>query len=295
VARFTVIFNRKAGSAADETSRRTVEASLARSALDARIVAVSGSEIEDAAEAAAAAGDALIAAGGDGTVSTVAGVAVKAGALFGVIPLGTLNHFAKDAGIPLDVDAAVDVLAAGRPVALDTATVNARTFVNNASVGVYARLVRERQIEERHGRGKWTAFAIGLARAWRTDPQITVRLIVDGTPLVRRTPFVLVGNGDYQEAGPGLGRRTSLTAGHLSIYLAPECGRFEMLRLGLRALAGRLRPDEVTLEEFRACEVTIETRARNAGVATDGELAPIDPPFTCWIRRGTLRTLLPLT
>jgi diacylglycerol kinase family enzyme len=105
---------------------------------------------------------------------------------------------------------------------------------------------------------------------------------------------VLVGNGDYQEAGPGLGRRTSLTAGHLSIYLAPECGRFEMLMLALRALAGRLPPD-VKLEEFRACEVTIEPRARTTGVATDGELVPINPPFNFWIRRGTLRTLLPLT
>ena len=255
---------------------------------------MTGPEIHDAAEAAAAAGDALIAAGGDGTVSTVAGVAVQAGAVFGVIPLGTLNHFAKDAGIPLDVDAAVQVLAAGRLVPLDTGTLNARTFVNNASVGVYARIVRERQIEEQHGHGKWTAFAIGLMRAWRTDPQITVRLIVDGTPLVRRTPFVLVGNGDYEEAGLGLGRRTSLTAGHLSIYLAPECGRLEMLMLGLRAVSGR-SPADITLEEFRACEVTIEPGAGAADVATDGELIGVSPPFTCGIRRGALRTLLPLT
>lgn len=292
MARFTVILNRKAGSAANEASRRLVEASLARAGLDARIVAVTGPEIEGAAERAAAAGDALIAAGGDGTVSTVAAVAVRAGATFGVIPLGTLNHFAKDAGIPLDVDAAVDVLAAGRLVALDTGTLNARTFVNNASVGVYARVLHEREREQQRGHRKWIAFAIGLARVWRTDPQMTVRLTVDGKPLVRRTPFVFVGNGDYQEAGLGLGRRASLTAGHLSIYLAPECGRVEMLMLALRAVAGRLPPD-MKLEELRACEVTIEPRARRAGVATDGELVPVSPPFTCGIRRGTLRTLLP--
>jgi diacylglycerol kinase family enzyme len=294
VARFTVILNRYAGSASDESARRLVEASLTRAALDARIVAVPGSEIEAAAEEAAAAGDALVAAGGDGTVSTVAGVAVKTGAVFGVIPLGTLNHFAKDAGIPLDVDSAVDVLAAGRAVALDTGALNARTFVNNASVGLYARVVHERQIEERRGHRKWIAFVIGLVRVWRIDPQITVRLMVDGRPLVRRTPFVLVGNGDYQEAGLGLGRRASLTAGHLSIYLAPECGRMEMVILALRAVAGRLTPD-VKLEELRACEVTIEPRARRAGVATDGELVALSPPFACRIQRGTLRTLLPLT
>ena len=247
---------------------------------------------EDAAEEAAAAGDALIAAGGDGTVSTVADVAVRSGATFGVIPLGTLNHFAKDAGIPLDVDAAVDVLATGRPVPLDTGSLNARTFVNNASLGLYARMVEERQAEERRGRRKWTAFSIALARVWRSIPQLTVRLTVDGRPLVRRTPLVLVGNGDYQEAGLRLGHRASLTAGHLSIYLAPECDRLEMLWLALRAIAGRF-PADIKLEEFRACEVTIEPRAGEARVATDGELAWISPPFTCRIRRGTLRTLLP--
>jgi diacylglycerol kinase family enzyme len=294
VARFTVILNRKAGSAAEETTRRAIEASLARAALDARIVPVTGPEIHDAAEAAAAAGDALIAAGGDGTVSTVAGAAVKAGATFGVIPLGTLNHFAKDAGIPLDVDAAVQMLAAGRLVALDTGTLNARTFVNNASIGLYARMVHERQAEERRGRRKWTAFAIAMARVWRSVPQITVRLTVDGRSLVRRTPFVFVGNGDYQEAGLNLGRRASLTAGHLSIYLAPECGPRDMLMLGLRAVSGRL-PADIPLEEFRACEVTIEPGARDAEIATDGELMRVRPPFTCGIRRGALRTLLPPT
>lgn len=292
MARFTVILNQKAGAAADDTARRAIEVSLKQSGLDARIVPVTGPEIQDAAEEAAAAGDTLIAAGGDGTVSTVAGVAVTSGATFGVIPLGTLNHFAKDAGIPLEVDAAVNVLATGRPVPLDIGTLNERTFVNNASVGLYARVVQERELEERRGHRKWTSFAIALARVWRSVPQMTVRLTVDGQALVRRTPFVFVGNGDYVEGGLGLGRRASLTAGHLSIYLAPECDRLDMLLLALRAVAGRTQA-EVKLEEFRACEVTIEPRARDARIARDGELLRINPPFTCGIRRGTLLTLLP--
>lgn len=292
MARFTVILNQKAGAAANDASRRLVEESLARTSLDARVVAVTGPEVQGTAEQAAASGDILVAAGGDGTVSTVAAVAVKSGTTFGVIPLGTLNHFAKDAGIPLDVDAAVDVLAAGRPVALDTGTVNARTFVNNASLGFYARLVRERQLEQRRGHGKWVAFAIGLARAVRGYRQVTVRMTIDGMAVVRRTPFVFVGNGEFVTEGLGLGRRTSLTGGRLSIYLAPECGRAEMLILVLRAIAGRLTPD-VPLEEFHAGEVTIEPRSRGAALATDGELSPSRPPFTCDICPRTLRTLLP--
>src|SRR5258708_25285737 len=168
------------------------------------MVAVTGSESQGAADKAAAAGAALVAGGGDGTVSTVAAVAVRSGATCGVIPLGTLNHFAKDAGVPFDVDAAVAAIAAGRVTALDTGELNGRTFVNNASVGFYARLVRERQLEQRRGHAKWTALAIGLARAWRRYHQITVRLPLAGKALVRRTPFRFVGNREDGAEGPGL-------------------------------------------------------------------------------------------
>jgi diacylglycerol kinase family enzyme len=288
---FTVLINTGAGSYTDE-SREKIRDAFARARLDARIVAVAGAEIHGAAEQAAQAGETLIAAGGDGSVSTVAAVAVRTGATFGVIPLGTLNHFAKDAGIPFEVDAAVAAIAAGRITALDTGELNGRTFVNNASVGFYARLVRERQLEQQRGHAKWTALAIGLVHAWRHYHQVTVRLTVDGRALVRRTPFVFVGNGEYVDEGPGLGRRTSLTRGRLWVSLAPECTRVEMLILVLRALVGRLTPD-VELEAFHAAEVTIQPRGDRGGVAMDGELVPISPPFTSAIRPRTLHTLLP--
>ena len=290
-AAVTVIVNKGSGSSTDE-SRAAIETALGRAKLHARIVAVAGPEIQGAAEKAAAAGDTLIAAGGDGTVSTVAAIAVKHRSIFGVIPLGTLNHFAKDAGIPLDIDAAVAAIAAGHTAALDTAELNGRTFVNNASVGVYANIVRERQLEQRRGLGKWPAFAIGLARAFSNYRQITVRMTVDGRPVLRRTPFVFIGNGEYIAEGPSLGRRTSLNTGHLWISLAPECSRAEMLILITRAIAGRLTPD-VKLEEFRAVELTIESRAGDAGLAMDGELVGSRPPLRCACHPGTLRTILP--
>lgn len=286
---FAVIVNKGSGSSTDE-SRAKIKNAFERTGLEARLLLVDGSRIQGTAERAAADGQTLVAAGGDGTVSTVAAVAVKTGATFGVIPLGTLNHFAKDTGIPLDIDAAVAAIADGRAVPIDTGELNARTFVNNASIGFYARLVRERQLEQRRGHRKWIALAIGLARAWNDYRQITIRMTVDGKPLVRRTPFVFIGNGEYVDEGRALGRRTSLTTGHLWIALAPECGRGEMLLLVLRAISGRLTPD-VKLEEFRAVEVTIEPGTRTAGLAMDGELVPIAPPFACESRPGTLRTL----
>ena len=285
----TVILNTAAGASTAE-SCATIAAACESAGLEARIVAVQGPQVRTAAERAAAAGDALIAAGGDGTVSTVAAVAVRTGTAFGVIPLGTLNHFAKDAGIPIDPGAALRAIAEGRVTALDTGELNARTFINNASIGFYGQVVRERQLEQRRGHRKWIAFAIGLARTWRGYRQMTVRMTVDGQPLVRRTPFVFVGNGDYVDEGPRLGRRTSLQTGSLWISLAPECSRLEMLMLVLRAIAGQLTPD-VKLEEYRAAEVTIEPRGGGSALALDGELTPAAPPFRCASRPGTLRTL----
>jgi diacylglycerol kinase family enzyme len=243
-----------------------------------------GDQLRDAASRAAA--------GGDGTVSTIAGVAAHEGCLFGVIPLGTLNHFARDAGIPLDIDAAVATLAAGAVRTLDVGEIPGRIFVNNVSLGFYARIVRERQLEQRRGHAKWTSFAIGLTRAWINYRTITVRLTVDGAAMLRRTPFVFVGNGKYEAEGADLGRRCALDGGRLSIYVAPECGRFEMLALSLRAMVGRLTPD-VKLESFVASELTIEARRGHALVAVDGELVPLGPPLTCSIRPGGLRTLTP--
>ncbi|HXT27824.1 MAG TPA: acylglycerol kinase family protein, partial [Vicinamibacterales bacterium] len=118
----TVILNSTAGSA-DGSPRSRIEQAFARAQIAAEVRTVTGPEVRAAAERAAADGSTLVAAGGDGTVSTVASVAAAAGVTFGVVPLGTLNHFAKDAGIPLDVDEAAQAIAAGFTRALDIGAV----------------------------------------------------------------------------------------------------------------------------------------------------------------------------
>lgn len=286
----TVIVNERSGSAA--TRGQALEEAVARAGLDARIVRAHGEEIVAAARRAAAARDVLVAAGGDGTVSTLAGIAVEGNLTFGVLPLGTLNHFARDAGIPSDLDEAVAVVAAGHTRDLDVGDMNGRTFLNNTSLGLYPRLVWEREAERGRGRAKWTAFAIALARTWRRYPTINVRMTIDGAPLARRTPFVFVGNGKYHAEGLDVGRRDSLEGGMLSVYLAPGVDRFEFLTLPVRALFGRLSPT-AGFESFTACEVAIDTRRRGLDVAVDGELTVVVPPVRCGSRPRALRTLVP--
>lgn len=285
----TVIVNQSSGSAAKDTE---LEPLLAGAGVQADIVRVSGGQIADAAARAADAGRVLVAAGGDGTASTVAGVASRTGATFGVIPLGTLNHFARDVGIPLDLEQAVATIAAGRTRALDVGIANDATFINNASLGLYPQLVWERQLEQRRGRRKSVAFLIALVRTWRRYPTVAVHMTVDNAALVRRTPFIFIGNGEYRAEGVGLGTRASLNGATLSAYLAPGVGRLEFLELPVRALRGQLR-NHVKFEFLRACDIRIETAHARLQVALDGELKSMENPLRCSIRRAALKTLVP--
>jgi diacylglycerol kinase family enzyme len=288
----TVIVNARARNAGGNRFVE-LEGAFARVGLPVRLDRVTdGAAIATRAREAAARGEQVVAAGGDGTVGTVAAVAVEAGATFGVIPLGTLNHFARDAGIPTDLDAAVAAIAAGHVRTLDVGEVNGRVFVNNSSLGLYPRLVWEREAEQRRGRGKWTAFAIALFRTWRRYRTVTVRLTVDGREHVRRTPFVFIGNNAYRLEGLQMAARTALDHGQLSLYVAPHCGRFEILALPFRALAGRLAAD-VTFESFSATALSIETARRHVSVALDGEVAIMRPPLHYRIRAAALRTIVP--
>lgn len=289
MSRIDVLLNDHAGSSTPEAGAR-IEAAFAATGAAVRVAAVRGPDLATEAERAARAGSVLVAAGGDGTVSTVAGVAAAAGATFGVIPLGTLNHFAKDAGIPLDVDQAVRTIVTGAAVPVDVAEANGRVFVNNASAGLYAHVVRERETEQRRGRGKWTAAAVALARAWRDYRTITVRLTLDGQPQVIRTPFVFIGNGEYVEEGLHVGERTSISEGRLSVYTAPGSTRRDMLRMLARSIAGRLTPD-VPLEKRTVCEATIEPRATQLPLAADGELVHVRGPVRFKVLPGALRLL----
>lgn len=288
-AAITVIVNEGSGGASAVGSE-TLEQAFVRAGLDARIRRVRSQQIVSEATRAAGEGHVLVAAGGDGTVSSVASVAVQHGATFGVVPLGTLNHFARDAGIPTDLAEAIATIAGGRTELLDVGTSNNRIFVNNASLGLYPRLVWEREQEQRRGRGKWAAFSIALFRTWRRYRTLTVRLTVDNVVFVRRTPFVFIGNGEYQAEGMDLGKRQSI-GGQLSVYLAPEAGPFEILALPFRALIKRT--ENVKLEAFTAGDVSIETARPTVDIAFDGEVAILEAPLRCSIRHGALRTLVP--
>jgi diacylglycerol kinase family enzyme len=289
----SVIINERSGAPDRADAGSEIQSLFARHGTRVRLERVrEPGDLASRARQAATRGDVLVAAGGDGTVSAIAGIAVETGATLGVLPMGTLNHFAKDLGLPQDREDAIAAIAAGHEMKVDVGDVNGRIFVNNSSVGLYPRMVWEREAEQRRGRGKWSAFGIAMLRTWRRYRTLTAHLVVGGKTAVVRTPFIFVGNNQYTAEGFQLGGRSRLDAGHLSIFLAPECGRFEILSLPMRALTGRLGTN-TPFADFQADSVAVNVGRRRVSVALDGELTLMSSPLTYRIRPGALKVLGP--
>jgi len=236
--------------------------------------------------------DVLAATGGDGTVSSVAAAVARAGKTLAVIPTGTLNHFARDAGIPTDIGQAVAVIGNGRERAVDIGMVNEHVFLNNVSLGGYPHMVHHRTVLERRGRSRPVAAAIAIARTWWRLGKLTAALSIDGREMLRRSPFILVGNGSYVLSGLSLGRREEISDGRLSLYVAPATGRIGVLALPMRALTGTLERVE-QFEVFSADRITMQFRRPRIEVAIDGEVRILESPLHFSIRRAALRVLVP--
>jgi diacylglycerol kinase family enzyme len=295
MSRMAVIVNAGAGQGYEGSWRAALAARFASHGLAPHItLAEDANHVMEAARAALAGGvPIVVAGGGDGTVNAVASLVLDSGAVFGVLPMGTLNHFARDLGIPVQLDAAIATLATGHVIRVDVGEVNGRIFLNNSSLGLYPDIVRDRQRQQRRlGRGKWTAFGWATLAALRRYPFLSVRLTLGEAGHARRTPFVFIGNNEYQMQGFNIGERFRLDGGKLSVYVAQRPTRFGLLKLAVRALFGRLRQSR-EFHVFQAADMAIDTRHRRLRVAIDGEVTVMAPPLRYRIRPGVLPVIVP--
>ena len=263
--------------------------------LDARLVlAHGGEEMFAAVDRARADGIQLVVAGGgDGTQSAIASRLAGTDLVQGVLPLGTLNHFAKDLGIPLAEAEAIRTLAQGRVIEVDVGEVNGHVFINNSSLGLYPQIVRERELQRLHlGKSKWRALASATLHATEGRPGMVVKVDAEGEEQVHRTPFVFVGNNRYTMEGLAIGARPSLQGGELALYVGRRRGRLALVQLALRALTHRLRQDE-DFEMLAGPAFVITTTEARLRVATDGEVSMMDTPLRYRIRPRALRVCVP--
>jgi len=241
-------------------------------------VAHTGNELARLARRAVADGvDQVIAGGGDGTIGTVAAEMVWTEIPLGILPLGTLNHFAKDLNLPSAVDEAIDVALNGNAVYVDVGAVNDRYFINNSSLGWYPNIVVERE-QRRPLLGKWPAMLVSTIKVLKHYQSFQARLYVNGREIVRRSPLIFIGNNLYRLDLLFLGARERLDSGLLSIFLLHEMTRADFITLAARAVKAELKQAE-HFEILQATELWIETNRRRMRVAVDGEVVRLRTPL----------------
>jgi YegS/Rv2252/BmrU family lipid kinase len=294
---FALILNPGSGAgSADQLSERVTSAFQAGGREVRITLAHSGTEISDAVrEAIAERAATVVAGGGDGTVSAVAAGLLGHSLPLGVLPLGTLNHFARDLGVPLELEQAVQVILAGHTTPIDVGEVNGHTFLNNASLGLYPHIVLARRKHRARGMWKWfVAFWITL-KVLARHRSMAVRLSVGDEVAIRRTAIVFVGNNEYRAAGLDAGSRESLSDGTLAIYLVNAGGRshpLRLIRLAWHMVLG-VALDGDHLELVRAPAVTVESKRSRLYIALDGEVDVYRVPLEFRSLPGALQVLVP--
>ncbi len=290
----TCILNATAGSEQALEAQDRIDALFARNGAKARILlAQDGSELPDLARRAVAEGSQpVVAGGGDGTLSAVAAALVGTEHALGILPLGTLNHFATDLGIPMELDGAIANLFTGKLARIDVGEINGHPFLNNSSLGIYPALVGEREALQSGDTGKWLAFARASLTILGRYAPIHVGLEVDlREHPVDATAFVFIGNNRYELEGSRIGARARLDGGRLWICCAPPAGRAKLLLLALQALLGRVPTAEFATHEAQECRLS--TRARHLRVARDGEVTVLESPLHYRSRPGALGVIVP--
>jgi diacylglycerol kinase family enzyme len=249
---------------------------------------VEGSELADAITAAGDA-DVVAVGGGDGTQGSAAALLAKSGQAMAVLPLGTLNHLALDLAIPDELDAAAQIASGGAERAIDLGEAGDQVFVNNASVGLYTRLVRNRDASSLP---KWLAT---IPAAWTVLKGLKVRRLeieMNGTRRFIETPLLFIGNNPYNLTGERLGQRDTLNAGILGLNAVRHKNAAALIGFALRALFGRADParDFVDIED---CSEFVLHGSGAIDVAHDGEVTRMQLPLRFRSLPGALRVKVP--
>ncbi|CAN5585971.1 diacylglycerol kinase family protein [soil metagenome] len=290
-----IILNARSGSQQAQDSREILEKVFGESGRTFGISVATGAEIERVAEEKAKSDcEVLVAGGGDGTICGVAEAARKHGKTLGVLPLGTFNYFAKNLGLPLELEEAARVILEGEPVHASVLDLDGRLVLNNSSIGIHpAVLLKRRKLYRRWGRNQLNAYLSVLITAFQPPPRLRVRLATEEGEVVRETPLVMICANAFQMEAFSLAGKECLAEEKFALYVARMSGRATIFRLGWRTLLRCLRP-EIDYEVICASDVTIETlRRRRLRAAVDGELERLDSPMRFRIAPRQLRVLAP--
>ena len=297
--RVLVLINAKAGSVLQRGADATVSeirSAFAESGNDVEVRCLAPAEMEPAIAGAAQRTDlaALVAGGGDGTLSLAASKLVGRDMALGCLPLGTMNLYCRSLGMPLAPGEAAQRLARGRCERVDVGDVNGRIFLHHVSIGLQPEIVARRDRDKFSGRMSKIAATVKTAiRALRDPKALDVTLMLSGRRERHSIPALFVTSNPLLEGTPGLAQ--SRAAGALGLYICKSGAWNDIIQLGAEVLlAGR--EDNETLDVRRAPELAIErSRRRSKGfhASVDGEIVHFRSPLKLTCRPGALRLLVP--
>ncbi len=295
MARFPVILNGDSGAVtADPQIASKVGEALEAAGLDADVEIVAGDECQRRFCAIAKSGcELLVVGGGDGTVSTAAAVLADTEILLGILPLGTLNHFARDLGIPMAFDLAAKLIAGRNEHRVDIGLMNERIFINNSAIGLYPLMVVDRDLQQRKlGRSKRLAMSVAALRTLLRFNHQRLTLKVNDEQARIDTPLLFVGNNEYRIDIGAPGRRDSIESGKLSLFVMRKKTRRGFIAATIRVLLGRIRNDDMVRVE-NVEELFVSSRRTALSVSLDGEIVRANPPLDYKIRKQALRVIAP--
>ena len=290
-----VLLNRGGGAvAADDSIADKVSGALRDSGIAHDIALIDGGEYEVRCRAIAERGDPLvIVGGGDGTVGAAASALIGTGTKLGILPLGTLNHFARDLGLPLNLDEAAAVIAAGNERLVDVGEMNGRIFINNSAIGLYPLMVIDRDTQrQRLGRSKRLAMVVAALRTLARFNHQRLTLTVNDEKERVDTPLLFVGNNEYRIDLAAPGQRESMDDGTLSVFVMRKKTRLGFLAATARALLDRTRDDDM-VRISGVGRLRVGSRRSHLTVSLDGEVVSALPPLDYRVRRRALRVIAP--
>lgn len=302
-AAFYVVLNAGSGHAETELRCSTIRDVLAEAGRTCHLEIVEdaaqlGEIARRMAQEAKRSNGVLVAAGGDGTINTVAHQAVLQGCVFGVLPQGTFNYFGRTHGIPEDLAEAVRSLLTSTVQPVQVGMVNDRIFLVNASVGLYPALLEAREQDKRqYGRSRVVAILSALKTALGRHRPLRIALETDGVVRKLRTATLFVGNNRLQMEQVGMEPLTeAVEDGELAAIAPRRVGKLGMLGLLLRGALGRLG-DAPNVVAFSFKRLTVKharlSPRRTVKVATDGEVMRMPMPLEFRVLEGRLALLKP--
>ena len=293
--RVPVLLNRGGGAvAADQDIADKVIEALMAAGVEAQVELIDGGDCEVRSKAIAERGDSLlVVGGGDGTISAAASALAGTNTKLGILPLGTLNHFARDLGIPSDLEEAAKLIAGGSERRVDLAEMNDRIFINNSAIGLYPLMVLDRdQQRKRLGRSKRLAMIVASIRTLARFNHQRLTLTVNDEKGRVDTPLLFVGNNDYRIDLGAPGQRESIDDGHLCVMVMRKKTRRGLIGASIRALLNRSRPDDmVAIDDVE--RLRVDSHRGQLAVSLDGEVVRAAPPLDYRIRRQALRVIAP--